>query len=365
MTHHVGTTEVLHVVRRACKAMSAHPNAPLTPEGRQRLCERIDAGRPLAHVADEGGVSRTALTKWYKRWLAHGEAGLLDRTSRPERQPTRTPDDIEEMVIQLRVAEKWGPDRIAGHLATVGDGSITIAPATVHRILMRHGISRLRDLDMPTGESKREPRRYEHPAPGEMLHVDVKKVGRIPDGGGWAIHGRGTDEARASRRVANHRPGYVYIHAAVDDHSRMAYAEVHPDERASTAAVLAQECAVLPRARRHDHQVLPDRQRSGIPLEGLQRLPDAHRDGAQVHPPTHPAHEWEGGEVQPDDEGRVALRPSLCQRRRAHRRARGLPQHVQPRAAPQRAGEQASGQSGADHDVPPCTAVGELRYAPG
>ena len=71
---------------------------------------------------------------------------------------------------------------------------------------MRHGISRLRDPDMPTGESKREPRRYEHPAPGEMLHVDVKKVGRIPDGGGWAIHGRGTDEARASRRVANHRP---------------------------------------------------------------------------------------------------------------------------------------------------------------
>src|ERR671932_2695082 len=91
------------------------------------------------------------------------------------------------MVIQLRVAEKWGPDRIAGHLATVGDGSITIAPATVHRILMRHGISRLRDLDMPTGESKREPRRYEHPAPGEMLHVDVKKVGRMPDGG-TALH---------------------------------------------------------------------------------------------------------------------------------------------------------------------------------
>ena len=121
MTHHVGTTEVLHVVR-ARKAMSAHPNVPLTPEGRQRLCERIDAGRPLAHVADEGGVSRTALTKWYKRWLAHGEAGLLDRTSRPERQPTRTPDGIEEMVIQLPVAEKWGPDRIAGHLPRSATG---------------------------------------------------------------------------------------------------------------------------------------------------------------------------------------------------------------------------------------------------
>ena len=88
--------------------MSARPSAPLTPEGRQRLCDRIDAGPPLAH----------------------GEAGLLDRTPPPQHQPTRTPDDIEEMVIQLGVAEKWGPDRIAGHLATVGDGSITIAPAT-------------------------------------------------------------------------------------------------------------------------------------------------------------------------------------------------------------------------------------------
>jgi len=103
--------------------MSTHSNAPLTPEGRRRLCERIDSGRPLAHVADEGGVSRTTLTKWYKRWLAHGECGLLDRTSRPDHQPTRTADDIEEMVIQLRVHEKWGPDRIAGYLPTVGAGS--------------------------------------------------------------------------------------------------------------------------------------------------------------------------------------------------------------------------------------------------
>ncbi|MGH3357534.1 MAG: helix-turn-helix domain-containing protein, partial [Nocardioidaceae bacterium] len=86
--------------------MPTHANAPLTPEGRKRLCERIDAGRPLAHVADEGGISRATLTKWYKRWLIHGESGLHDRTSRPDRQPTRTPDDIEDMVIQLRTVEK-------------------------------------------------------------------------------------------------------------------------------------------------------------------------------------------------------------------------------------------------------------------
>jgi transposase InsO family protein len=216
--------------------VSGHKNAPLTPEGRRRLCERIDNGRPLSHVADEGGISRAALTKWYKRWLAYGEDGLLDRTSRPNRQPTRTDTDIEEMVVQLRTHEKWGPDRIAAYLATVGDGSIIVSDTTVWRILDRHGIGRLRDLDMPTGESKRDPNRYEHPHPGDMVHVDVKKVGRIPDGGGWAIHGRGTEEAKASRRVANHRRGYAYIHAAVDDHSRLAYVEVHDDEKQGTAA---------------------------------------------------------------------------------------------------------------------------------
>lgn len=213
-----------------------HANAPLTPEGRRRLCERIDAGRPLSHVADEGGISRAALTKWYKRWLVYGDAGLLDRTSRPEHSPRATPEDIEEMVVQLRVHEKWGPDRISGWLATAGAGDLVVSPATVHRILRRHGIARLRDLDMPTGESKRDPNRYEHPHPGDMVHVDVKKVGRIPVGGGWHVHGRDTEEGRASRRKGARRAGYNYIHAAVDDHSRLAYVEVHRDEKQGTAA---------------------------------------------------------------------------------------------------------------------------------
>lgn len=213
-----------------------HHNAPLTPEGRRRLCERIDAGRPISHVADEGGISRPALTKWYKRWLAYGEDGLQDRTSRPEHSPTATPSDIEDMVVQVRIHEKWGADRISGFLATVGAGDILVSPVTVHRILQRHGISRLRDLDMPTGESKRDPNRYEHPHPGDMVHVDVKKVGRIPVGGGWFVHGRDTEEGRASRRVKNKRAGYVFIHAAVDDHSRLAYVETHDNERGETAA---------------------------------------------------------------------------------------------------------------------------------
>lgn len=213
-----------------------HPNAPLTPEGRRRLCERIDEGRPLSHVADEGGISRPTLTKWYKRWLAYGEAGLEDRTSRPETSPNATPEDIEEMVVQIRVHEKWGASRISGYLSTLGGCNIHVAPTTVHRILERNGIARLRDLDMPTGESKRDVHRYEHPHPGDMVHVDVKKVGRIPDGGGWRVHGRDSEEGRASQRKGNKRVGYNYIHAAVDDHSRLAYVEVHQDEKGATAA---------------------------------------------------------------------------------------------------------------------------------
>ena len=216
--------------------MPSHPNAPLTPEGRRRLCERIDTGRPIAHVADEGGISRASLTKWYKRWLAHGEAGLEDRSSRPHGHPSKTPDDIEEMILDLRRYEKWGADRIAAWLNTVGDGTISISAATCHRILKRHGISRLRDLDMPTGESKKDPNRYEHKAPGDMVHVDVKKVGRIPEGGGWFVHGRDSEGGRASQRKGNKRAGYNYIHAAVDDHSRLAYVEVHRDEKQGTCA---------------------------------------------------------------------------------------------------------------------------------
>lgn len=145
-----------------------HPNAPLTPEGRERLCRRVDAGIPLAHVADEGGLARSTLTKWYGRWKLYGAEGLHDLSSEPNFQPTATDQDVVDMIIQVRKVEKWGADRIAAFLATVGDGSIAPSRATVHRILVRNGISRLRDLDMPTGESKRETNRYEHEQPGDL-----------------------------------------------------------------------------------------------------------------------------------------------------------------------------------------------------
>ncbi len=216
--------------------MVGHPNAPLTPLGRRRLCERVDSGRPIAHVAAEAGISRRCLAKWYARWRDDGVDGLRDRSSTPRHQPLRTDANVEHLVEQMRRATKYGPARIAATLAD--EHNVILAPATVHRILVRRGISRLRDLDPPTGEQLRAVLRFEHDQPGSLIHVDVKKLGRIPSGGGWWAHGRGTDGHRASKRrgQGTGAVGYTYLHSALDDHSRLAYTEPLENEKGVTAA---------------------------------------------------------------------------------------------------------------------------------
>lgn len=220
-----------------------HGNAPLTPEGRRRLVERIIFDkRPISHVADEAGVSRQRLSVWVHRFELFGEEGLEDRSSRPARSPNITDEELADRIERIRRETKWGPDRISGHLALQG---VKIAPATVHRVLKRRGLNRRRDIDPPTGEDMREVVRYEWSQPGDMLHIDVKKVGKIPDGGGWRVHGRDSLEALESRRKKNKRPGYTYLHAAVDDHSRLAYVECHNDERAVTAVAFFERACIF------------------------------------------------------------------------------------------------------------------------
>jgi len=180
------------------------------------LVQRIASGRPLAHVAAEMGVSRTTATRWWRRWLTEGAPGLQDRSSRPHRSPRRTPQALGRRVERLRRRKKLGPLRIALRLG--------MAASTVYRVLCRLGLRQLRWLDRPTG---RVIRRYEHAHPGDLLHMDVKKLGRIPHGGGWRVHGRG-------RAGVRQRVGYAYVHSAVDDHSRLAYSEVLGDGRAGT-----------------------------------------------------------------------------------------------------------------------------------
>ena len=197
-----------------------HRNARLTPLGRLTLIERVEAGRPAAHVAAEMGISRATAYKWVRRWRDEGPMGLLDRSSRPHRSPGRTPIHLERRIESIRRRHKLGPARIGPRIG--------LAPSTVHRVLVRQGLSRLSWMDRPTG---RVIRRFERSSAGELVHVDVKKLGAIPAGGGWRALGRD--------RVPHHgytNVGYSFVHAAVDDHSRLAYVEVHGDERGETCA---------------------------------------------------------------------------------------------------------------------------------
>jgi transposase InsO family protein len=205
-----------------------HANARLTPAGRLLLCQRIGAGRPVAHVAAEMGVSRTCAYRWWTRYRQAGAAGLADRPSTAHAHPRRVPAAVEAEIARLRRTRKLGPARIA---PLVGR-----AASTVHRVLVRLGLNRLAWLDRPSG---RLVRRYERAHPGELVHLDVKKLGRLRPGGGHRVHGRDSAQQRAAdreRHRGGRRVGYDYVHAAVDDHSRLAYAEVLGDERGPTCA---------------------------------------------------------------------------------------------------------------------------------
>lgn len=205
----------------------SHRNARLTVHGRRLLVERVCSGRPVAHVAAEMGISRATAYKWVRRWRAEGEPGLADRSSRPLTTPHRTPAAMEARVCDLRRSRKLGPARI---------GPVLGLPAsTVHRILTRHRLNRLAWMDRPTGTVIR---RYERERPGELVHVDVKKLGRVPDGGGHKIHGR--DAGRPIRGM-----GFDYLHSAVDDHSRLAYTEIHGDEKVATCAAFLTRAAAF------------------------------------------------------------------------------------------------------------------------
>jgi transposase InsO family protein len=180
----------------------------------------VDQGWPLRRAAERFQVSPTTAKRWADRYREFGESGMGDRSSRPHRSPRRTPTRVERRIIKVRVTRRWGPARIAYLLG--------LHPSTVHRVLARYRLARLAWLDRATG---RVIRRYEHARPGDLVHLDVKKLGKIPDGGGWRIHGRAARPHTKSRMV-----GYHYLHSALDDHSRLVYSELLADERKDTAA---------------------------------------------------------------------------------------------------------------------------------
>jgi transposase InsO family protein len=205
----------------------SHRNAPLTPTGRLRLARCVvEDGWPVRRAAERFQVSHTTAARWADRYRRLGTVGMHDRSSRPQHQPRRTPAALEEQVVHLRREHRIGPVRLAARCG--------IAASTAHRILVRHGMPALAATDRATGEPVR---RYERSQPGELVHIDVKKLGRIPDGGGHKVLGRAA--GRANRQGG----GYAYLHTALDDHSRLAYTEDLPDEKAATCAGFLQRAA--------------------------------------------------------------------------------------------------------------------------
>ena len=235
----------------------SHRNAPLSVEGRRRLVERCRQ-RPIAHVAAEMGISRACASKWVNRWRRHGDLGLIDRSSVPRHSPNATPPEVIAQIEAWRRDQKWSAGRITHELVELG---IRLNRRTVTRHLTRLGLGRRRFLD-PCGDSNRAPGIIHARWPGHMAHLDVKKVGRIPDGGGWRIHGRGSAQHRAIDRAktAGAKAGYVYLHSIIDGFSRLAYTEPLDDEKGTTAAAFLARAKVWFAAHgiTHLHRIITD-----------------------------------------------------------------------------------------------------------
>lgn len=212
-----------------------HANAALTPRARLRLAKLIvDDGWTSQTAAKMFMCSPPTASKWAKRFREEGPAGMRDRSCRPRTSPAKTPPQVVRRIVMLRWRHRLGPVQIGGQLG--------VPASTVHAVLVRCRLNRLSHIDRVTGEPIR---RYEHPHPGSMIHVDVTKFGNIPDGGGHRYVGRqqgnrnrsatvlrtGTPRSKSREPVI----GKAFVHTVIDDHSRIAYAEICADEKADTA----------------------------------------------------------------------------------------------------------------------------------
>jgi transposase InsO family protein len=225
------------------EAFVSHANAALTPRARLRLAQLVvDQGWTYAAAAKIFMVAARTAKKWADRFRAEGAAGMLDRSSRPHHNPTKTSPQVVRRIVKLRWRQRLGPVQIAGRLA--------MAASTVHAVLTRCRINRLSHIDRVTGEPLR---RYEHAYAGSLIHVDVTKFANIPDGGGHKFVSRQQGQLnarRTARQTGDRGKGYhprigiAFLHTVIDDHSRVAYAEICTDEKAVTAiAVLRRAVA--------------------------------------------------------------------------------------------------------------------------
>ncbi len=216
---------------------ATHANAVLTPRQGLRLARLIvEQGWPPARAAEFFHVSWRTADKWARRYREEGPVGMNDRSSARHSQHAKTPQPVLRKIVHLRWKQRLGPVQIGAKLH--------MPASTVHAVLVRCRLNRLTHIDRVTGEPAR---RYERSRPGELIHVDVTKLGNIPDGGGWRFTGREQgnrnrvatrDRTGASNRHHNPKVGTCFVHTVVDDYTRLGYAECHDDETAATAVAV-------------------------------------------------------------------------------------------------------------------------------
>lgn len=199
----------------------SHPNARLTIHGRLLLAQRVESGWSVSAAAKASGVSRQTAAKWVGRFRELGELGLIDASSRPHRIQPGVPARRCRRIIKARLLHKRGPHWLSWRLH--------VARSTIYAVLRRFGLGRLKT------RSVEKTVRYEWPCPGDMIHLDIKKLGRIGEGGGKRVHG-----PSAASRLRGRGLGWDYVHVAIDDHSRLAFAEIMPDETAVSVVVFTE-----------------------------------------------------------------------------------------------------------------------------
>lgn len=305
----------------------AHRRARLTPFGRLLLVSRIlDQGWSVPAAAESLGVSRATAHKWLRRFREEGVEGLQDRSSAPVRRPRALTDREVERIVRARRRLKVGPHRLGPELGH--------PRSTVYAVLRRRGLSRLSHLDRPTAS----PVRYERERPGELVHVDVKKLGRIRPGGGWKMRGRS-----AVTKAPKHRgAGYDYLHVAVDDHSRYAYVETLPDEKGRTCAgFVLRAAAHFAEFGVQVERIMTDRAMNYVLSPdfalALEAIGAAHRTTRPYRPQTNGKaerfnrtmlDEWAYATLYRSNEARLASLPRWLEtynRRRPHTALGGLP----------------------------------------
>jgi transposase InsO family protein len=307
----------------------SHGMPRLNVYGRVLIVRRVvEEGWAPAAAAESLGISRATAYKWLRRFRDEGLAGLADRSSRPHRSPRRLAGAAELEILELRRERKLGPHRLAG---------LTGRPrSTCYAVLRRHQLHRLAWMDRPTG---RVIRRYERDAPGELIHIDVKKLGRIPPGGGHRVLGRSTETRRLTFRAIG---GYDFVHAAIDDHSRLAYVEVHADELGTTCTAFLRRAQAFYAAHGvRIRRVMTDNARNYVVSRAFQdalaEMGARHVRIAPYHPQTNGKverfnrillEEWAYCRPYSDNQARLDLLPGwlhMYNHHRSHTALGGLP----------------------------------------